>query len=228
MGDGAALGQFVGAPPPEDPDVYERGYPREEEAPAYNGGVLGPVVRPDAPRRAPRMADVPPDSDPDYSRPQNRDDEVDFSAATRTTVDDPTGRPAGTITIDTNERKLYLSIGGGQAYQYDVGVGREGFDWKGTAQIGRKAYWPAWTPPREMLIRRPEIPRHVEGGVDSPLGARALYLFRGDKDTMFRIHGTNEPDTIGYAVSSGCIRMMNADVIDLYNRVPKGARVVVF
>ncbi|PPD46267.1 MAG: L,D-transpeptidase [Methylocystis sp.] len=220
FGGGAALAQFGGAPPDE--------YPSDGEEQADRRGILGPVIRPDTPRRTPRMAELPPDADPGYARPSNLDDDVDFSAATRTQVDDPTGRPAGTITIDTNERKLYLSIGGGQAYQYDVGVGREGFDWKGTAQIGRKAFWPSWTPPKEMVVRRPEIPRHVEGGFDSPLGARALYLFRGDRDTMFRIHGTNEPDTIGYAVSSGCIRMMNADVIDLYNRVPKGARVVVF
>ncbi len=124
-------------------------------------------------------------------------------------------------------RKLYLSVGGGQAIEYGIGVGREGFAWKGVARVGRKAFWPGWTPPREMLLRRPDLPTHMEGGIENPLGARALYLFKGDKDTLFRIHGTNEPDTIGKAVSSGCIRMLNADVIDLYRRVQKGARVVV-
>jgi hypothetical protein len=114
-----------------------------------------------------------------------------------------------------------------QAIEYGIGVGREGFAWKGIAQIGRKAFWPGWTPPPEMLLRRPDLPRRMDGGMENPLGARALYLFKGDKDTLFRIHGTNEPDTIGQAVSSGCIRMLNADVIDLYRRVSKGARVVV-
>ena len=137
------------------------------------------------------------------------------------------GQGAGVLTVDTRTRKLYLSLGGGQAMQYGIGVGRQGFEWKGAATIGRKAVWPGWTPPPEMLERRPDLPQHMEGGLDNPLGARALYLFKGNKDTLFRIHGTNEPETIGRAVSSGCIRMHNADVIDLYQRVPKGAKVVV-
>ena len=120
-----------------------------------------------------------------------------------------------------------MSLGRGEAYEYGVGVGREGFAWKGAAQIGRKAYWPGWTPPKDMLLRRPDLPRHMEGGIDNPLGARALYLFNGKKDTMFRIHGSNEPDTIGQAVSSGCIRMTNEDVTDLYSRVSVGTVVVV-
>ena len=142
-------------------------------------------------------------------------------------VDDPTGERSGAITIDTKKRKLYLSLDHGQAIEYGIGVGREGFAWRGVAQIGRKAFWPGWTPPPEMLLRRPDLPRHMDGGMENPLGARALYLFKGDKNSLFRIHGTNEPDTIGQAVSSGCIRMLNADVIDLYRRVSKGARVVV-
>jgi lipoprotein-anchoring transpeptidase ErfK/SrfK len=146
---------------------------------------------------------------------------------TASLVDDPTREGSGAITIDTRQRKLYLSLGNGQAIEYGIGVGREGFAWKGVAQIGRKAFWPGWTPPPEMLLRRPDLPRHMDGGMENPLGARALYLFKGDKDTLFRIHGTNEPDTIGQAVSSGCIRMLNADVIDLYRRVRKGMRVVV-
>ena len=156
----------------------------------------------------------------DLSRPQRA-----IPQATRSLVADPTGQGAGTITVDTKNRYLYLSLGNGQAVRYGVGVGRAGFEWSGTAQIGRKAEWPAWTPPPAMLKRRPDLPRHMEGGIDNPLGARALYLHNGGKDTLFRIHGTNEPDTIGQAVSSGCIRMMNDDVTDLYNRVRIGTKV---
>ena len=111
--------------------------------------------------------------------------------------------------------------------RYDIGVGREGFEWSGTARVERKAEWPSWTPPADMIKRRPDIPHFMKGGIENPLGARAMYLFNGKGDTGFRIHGTNEPDTIGQAVSSGCIRLMNADVIDLYNRVHVGAKVVV-
>ena len=149
------------------------------------------------------------------------------SGGTRQVVSDPTGQSAGSITVDTRSRRLYLSQGGGQAIAYGIGVGRRGFEWRGVAHVGRKASWPGWTPPPEMLRRRPDLPRHMNGGMDNPLGARALYLYRGGKDMMFRIHGTNEPDTIGQAVSSGCIRMMNADVIDLYQRVGTGTKVVV-
>lgn len=220
----------------EDPYAYpdydrpQRAYPRRELPPQEDYGGYEPApprdLRPSAQRR-PRMASLPSDADPAYSTPLDYDAEVDPSVATRARVDDPTGQSAGVITIDTQARKLYLSVGHGEAYEYGVGVGREGFAWKGAAQVSRKAYWPGWTPPKDMLLRRPDLPKHMEGGIDNPLGARALYLFNGKKDTMFRIHGTNEPDTIGQAVSSGCIRMLNADVIDLYNRVGKGTRVVV-
>jgi lipoprotein-anchoring transpeptidase ErfK/SrfK len=149
------------------------------------------------------------------------------SAPTRTLVADPTRQKAGTITIDTKRRALFYSLGDGRAIRYAVGVGREGFSWSGRAQIGRKAAWPSWTPPAAMLKRRPDLPRFMEGGIDNPLGARALYLYQGKKDTLFRIHGTNEPWTIGQAVSSGCIRMLNDDVADLYSRARVGARVVV-
>lgn len=145
----------------------------------------------------------------------------------RILVQDPTEEKAGTITIDTKNRWLYLSLEGGQAMRYDIGVGRDGFTWSGKAYIARRAEWPAWTPPAEMLKRRPDIPHYMKGGIENPLGARAMYLYNTKGDTMFRIHGTNEPDTIGQAVSSGCIRLLNADVIDLYNRVNVGARVVV-
>lgn len=173
------------------------------------------------------MASLPPDADPNYSGSRNYDTVINSRETTRRMVSDPTDQPSGTITVNTRTRKLYLSLGNGRAMEYGIGVGRQGFDWKGNATVGRKAVWPGWTPPAEMLKRRPDLPRHMEGGIDNPLGARALYLFQGNKDTLFRIHGTNEPDTIGQAVSSGCIRMLNADVIDLYQRVQKGAKVVV-
>ena len=148
-------------------------------------------------------------------------------APTRAEVDDPTGEHPGTITVDSRNRYLYLSMDGGRAMRYDVGVGREGFAWSGRAYIGRRAEWPAWTPPADMLKRRPELPRVMKGGIANPLGARAMYLYNGRGDTMFRIHGTNEPDTIGQAVSSGCIRLLNDDIVDLYERVKVGATVVV-
>jgi lipoprotein-anchoring transpeptidase ErfK/SrfK len=144
---------------------------------------------------------------------------------TRTLVDDPTGTPKGSITIDTQSKYLYLSLGDGKALRYGVGVGREGFGWTGHVHIARRAEWPDWTPPEVMLKRRPDLPRYMAGGIDNPLGARALYLFNAHGDTGFRIHGTNEPDTIGQAVSSGCIRMLNVDVEDLYNRVKVGTQV---
>lgn len=143
----------------------------------------------------------------------------------------PTDQPPGTIVVDTHRRFLYLVESGGTALRYGVGVGKEGLAFKGNASIGRKAAWPHWTPTPDMIRREPDRygkwRRGMDGGTGNPLGARALYLFKDGKDTLFRIHGTTEPETIGHAVSSGCIRMMNQDVIDFYNRVPKGASVVV-
>jgi lipoprotein-anchoring transpeptidase ErfK/SrfK len=134
------------------------------------------------------------------------------------------GRGApGSIIVNTTERRLYYILGNGKAIRYGVGVGRPGFTWGGSNRISRKAEWPDWTPPPQMLKRRPDLPRHMKGGEDNPLGARALYLGA----TLFRIHGSNEPETIGQAVSSGCFRMVNEDVIDLYNRVKVGAQVTV-
>ncbi len=179
------------------------------------------------PSSGPGAAVLPPDADPAYSTPVDFDDEVDMAQTTRRLVEDPTREPPGTITINTKLRKLFLSLNDGQAFEYGIGVGRQGFSWKGVSEVGRKAFWPGWTPPPEMLVRQPGLPRHMDGGIENPLGARALYLFEGNRDTLFRIHGTSEPNTIGHAVSSGCIRMLNADVIDLYQRVPKGTRVVV-
>ena len=129
----------------------------------------------------------------------------------------------GTVVISTKERRLYYVLGNGQAIQYGVGVGRQGFTWSGTKTVTMKREWPDWRPPTQMLKRRPDLPRYMEGGMDNPLGARALYL----GSSLYRIHGSNEPDTIGAAVSSGCIRMTNRDVIDLYDRVKVGTKVVV-
>jgi lipoprotein-anchoring transpeptidase ErfK/SrfK len=130
---------------------------------------------------------------------------------------------AGTIVIDTPNKFLYLVEGNGKALRYGIGVGRPGFTWSGIKQISAKKEWPDWTPPAEMLVRRPDLPRHMEGGPQNPLGARAMYL----GSTLYRIHGSNEPWTIGTNVSSGCIRMRNEDVIDLYGRVNVGTKVVV-
>ncbi|MCA1425499.1 MULTISPECIES: L,D-transpeptidase [unclassified Bradyrhizobium] len=131
--------------------------------------------------------------------------------------------PAGTIVIDTNSTYLYYVLGGGRAIRYGVGVGREGFTWSGVQSVSRKAEWPDWHPPAEMIARQPYLPRFVAGGPGNPLGARAMYL----GSSQYRIHGTNDPSTIGKFVSSGCIRMTNEDVVDLYSRVNVGAKVVV-
>ena len=129
----------------------------------------------------------------------------------------------GTIVVNTEERRLYFVLPDHQAMKYGVGVGRPGFEWAGVHHIAAKREWPDWTPPAQMLKRRPDLPLHMAGGIDNPLGARALYV----SGTLYRIHGSNEPDTIGQAVSSGCIRMTNDDVIDLYERAKIGAEVVV-
>jgi lipoprotein-anchoring transpeptidase ErfK/SrfK len=156
-------------------------------------------------------------SDPGYPeyRPQAR-------ATTRGVVS-YRGYAPGTVVISTSQRRLYYVLGSGQAITYAVGVGRPGFQWGGTHSITRKREWPDWRPPAQMLRRRPDLPRYMSGGINNPLGARAMYL----GSSLFRIHGSNEPHTIGTAVSSGCIRMTNADVVDLYNRVRVGTRVVV-
>ncbi|WP_158808703.1 L,D-transpeptidase [Beijerinckia sp. L45] len=189
------------APQGYAPPPYADAYPDPSETDPRNGAASGP--------------------------PSDYDLGDTASHKTAQVVPNPTHQAPGTLVVDTATKHLYLVKADGEAIQYGIGVGREGFAWKGTATVQRKAEWPAWVPPSDMLKRRPDLPRRMEGGMENPLGARALYLFQGNKDTMFRIHGTNEPDTIGKAVSSGCIRMMNADVIDLYQRVPVGAKVVV-
>ena len=133
----------------------------------------------------------------------------------------------GTIVVDIDKRFLYLVQPGGQAVRYGVGVGKLGFSWRGQAYVGRKGVWPGWSPTKTMDKLHPDLPRSRAGGVDNPLGARALYLYQGGRDILFRLHGTNEPWSIGEQVSSGCVRMLNEDVIDLYNRVPVGATVLV-
>jgi lipoprotein-anchoring transpeptidase ErfK/SrfK len=134
-----------------------------------------------------------------------------------------TTEPPGTIIVDTPARFLYLVQGNGKAIRYGIGVGREGFQWSGLLRISRKTEWPDWTPPPEMIARQPYLPRFMAGGPGNPLGARALYL----GNTVYRIHGTNQPQTIGYAVSSGCFRLVNEAVTDLYERVPVGTKVIV-
>jgi len=167
--------------------------------------------------------------------PAVRTGDID-AAFIRTTVSYPTSEAPGTIVIDPQAHYLYLVQEGGTAIRYGVGVGRQGFGWSGSANVHVKREWPDWYPPKEMLARQPELMRHMSelqsglgmpGGNGNPLGARALYLWQGNKDTLYRIHGTFEPWTIGKSVSSGCIRMINQDVIDLYQRVPEGAKVVV-
>lgn len=156
----------------------------------------------------------------DKVKPELRRQEVSYD----------TSHPAGTVVVDTPARRLYYVMGDGRAMRYGVGVGRQGLALKGDAYVGRKAEWPSWTPTANMMRRDPrnlKFAAGMPGGPSNPLGARALYLYRGGNDTMFRLHGTNQPQSIGHAMSSGCIRMLNHDIIDLYSRVPVGARVVV-
>jgi lipoprotein-anchoring transpeptidase ErfK/SrfK len=129
----------------------------------------------------------------------------------------------GTLVIHTSQRFLYVVLGNNRALRYGIGVGREGFTWSGLVRISRKAEWPDWTPPPEMIQRQPYLPRFMAGGPGNPMGSRALYL----GSTVYRIHGTNQPETIGHAVSSGCFRLANGDVIDLYSRVPVGSKVII-
>ena len=141
-------------------------------------------------------------------------------------MDDPTGEAPGTIVVDTKERFLYFVLPDRKVIRYGVAVGDEAYGWTGVSRVARKAEWPDWNPPAEMVARWPHV-RPTKGGPNNPLGARALYLFEGNKDTLYRIHGTNEPEKIGLSVSSGCIRMRNIDVIDLYNRTAPDAKVIV-
>ena len=149
----------------------------------------------------------------------------------RTVVAFATAEAPGTIIIDSATRHLYFVLPDDMAIRFGVGAGRDGFRWSGTVRVGRKAEWPTWTPPVEMIKRQPELVKYacgMAGGPANPLGARALYLYDGDRDTMYRIHGTNEPWSIGQNVSSGCLRMMNQDVTELHALVKTGAKVIVY
>jgi lipoprotein-anchoring transpeptidase ErfK/SrfK len=161
---------------------------------------------------------LPPDDQPEQGQPKELPPNLK-----RQMVDFKTTEPAGTIIVDTANTYLYLVLGGGKAMRYGVRVGREGFTWTGTERITRMKEWPDWFPPAEMIERQPYLPRFMAGGDGNPLGARAMYLGK----TLYRIHGTNQPSTIGHYVSSGCVGMLNADVEDLYSRVQVGTRVVV-
>jgi lipoprotein-anchoring transpeptidase ErfK/SrfK len=169
----------------------------------------------------PRHDEMQIDDQPGYE--PGADDERLAAAYQRQMVFFRTVEPPGTIVVHTSERYLYVVQGNNRALRYGIGVGREGFQWAGQLRIARKAEWPDWTPPPEMIQRQPYLPRWMSGGPGNPLGARALYL----GNTVYRIHGTNQPQTIGHAVSSGCFRLVNHDVIDMYDRVPVGTRVVV-
>jgi lipoprotein-anchoring transpeptidase ErfK/SrfK len=161
---------------------------------------------------------LPPDDQPEQGQPKELAPNLK-----RQLVDYSTKEPAGTIIVDTSNTYLYLVLGGGKALRYGVRVGREGFTWTGTERITRMAEWPDWHPPTEMIERQPYLPRFMAGGAGNPLGARAMYLGK----TLYRIHGTNQPSTIGHYVSSGCVGMLNEDVEDLFSRVQVGTRVVV-
>jgi lipoprotein-anchoring transpeptidase ErfK/SrfK len=200
-------------------------YPNGNPPPTSGGpGAIAPIPeemrRPsmNEPGRQDVISGLPPDDQPETGPakalpPQFR----------RTVIDYRGKEPAGTIIIDTSNTYLYLVTGNGKAMRYGIGVGREGFTWTGTERISRMAEWPDWNPPAEMIERQPYLPRFMAGGESNPLGARALYLGQ----TLYRIHGTNQPSTIGTFVSSGCIRLTNEDIMDLYGRVQVGTRVVV-
>jgi lipoprotein-anchoring transpeptidase ErfK/SrfK len=202
-----------------------QGVPQPVAQPNLGGGFIemlfGGPARLFAPPVQPAYSNQPPD--PSYGALEGSNPEaMDPRFLRHEVVYDGTETP-GTIIINTPERMLYYVEGGGRALRYGIGVGRPGFTWAGVHNVTSKREWPDWTPPDDMLRRRPDLPRHMEGGPENPLGARAMYL----GSTLYRIHGSNEPWTIGTAVSSGCIRMRNEDVIDLYDRVKVGAKVVV-
>ena len=217
---------FATAPAPEP--APRMSYAATERS--YGGGFLEMLFRGPGGAAPQRQYQPEPQYDPVYGRAHGHGQGVDDPQSRQM---DPrflrqevsyAGREApGTVVINTRERMLYLVQGGGRAIRYGIGVGRPGFTWAGTHTISNMREWPDWRPPAEMLRRQPHLPRYMRGGPDNPLGARAMYL----GSTLYRIHGSNEPWTIGTQVSSGCIRMRNEDVIDLYRRVRVGTRVVV-
>jgi len=203
--------------PQADPQSDFRDDPDVVRPPGSVGAVPNPPPQAAAPSNNSVMQ-LPPEDQPETGPlkelPANLKKQV---------VDFQTKEPAGTIIIDTPHTYLYLVLGGGKAVRYGIGVGREGFTWSGTERISRMKEWPDWFPPAEMIERQPYLPRMMAGGPGNPLGARALYL----GNTLYRIHGTNQPSTIGQTVSSGCIRLLNEDIEDLFSRVQVGTRVVV-
>ncbi len=211
---GYSYGPWEAVRPPGD--VNGRPLPPGPGGQPYDYGNNGGPVE-SAPS-GPGLAALPPDYQPEIGRPKELP--LQFR---RQMVDYPSREPAGTIIIDTPNTYLYLVLGGGKAMRYGIGVGREGFTWTGREKISRMSEWPDWHPPKEMIDRQPYLPRFMAGGESNPLGARALYL----GNTLYRIHGTNQPSTIGSFVSSGCIRLINGDIEDLYGRVTVGTKVVV-
>ena len=199
--------------------------------------LAGCQARPSAIALAPAPPPIDPDLEASYASFVDGGYEIeglDLSrinpSLLRRRVPDPTGERPGTLVVDAGRRRLYLVEDNGTALRYGIGVGREGLEWSGRAVIGRKAAWPSWRPTADMIRRDPsnaEWAEGMEGGLDNPLGARALYLYRDGRDTLYRLHGTNEPWSIGRAVSSGCIRLFNHDIVDLHARVPVGAPVLV-
>ncbi|QDC02995.1 MULTISPECIES: L,D-transpeptidase family protein [Phyllobacteriaceae] len=198
----------VGSQPPPQPQL-----PREPDLPDY-ATMYGPI------------------EDEGFQIPAVPYQKIDPQFL-RQIVDDPTGQKPGTIVVDTTSHFLYLVRPGGQAIRYGVGLGRAGFEWSGNAVVQWKQKWPKWTPPEEMIARQPELRKYsadnggMPGGLKNPLGARALYLFQNGQDTLYRLHGSPEWTSIGKSVSSGCVRLMNQDIIDLYGRVPGKATVIV-
>jgi lipoprotein-anchoring transpeptidase ErfK/SrfK len=207
--------------PPASPSVGWDQRPRPPAAVGSFGtpaGVTGSLRDPGAPGRSTVIAALPPEDQPEAGPAIDLPPQFH-----RQLVDYVTSEPAGTVIIDTPHTYLYLVRGGGKALRYGIGVGREGFTWAGSERVSRMSEWPDWHPPKEMIERQPYLPRFMAGGAGNPLGARALYL----GNTLYRIHGTNQPSTIGHFVSSGCIRLTNDDIEDLYSRVNLGTRVVV-
>jgi lipoprotein-anchoring transpeptidase ErfK/SrfK len=220
--------QPQGLPQAQQQQFQQQGQP-PVYAPAATAGNVPNGVRPPGavvggPSAAPRpipaetVMSLPPDEQPEQGQPKELPPNL-----RKQLVDYTTKEPAGTIIVDTANTYLYLVLGGGKALRYGVRVGREGFTWTGTERISRMKEWPDWYPPAEMIERQPYLPRFMAGGEGNPLGARAMYLGK----TLYRIHGTNQPSTIGHYVSSGCVGMLNEDVEDLYSRVQVGTRVVV-
>ena len=215
-----------GYPQPQQTAYPQQGYPQQGQQPAYGGQVAyGNAAQPPAGVYGPNSAVVPGTQEaPSGPRIENVDPtEPVADRFRRQTVDYVTTQPPGTIVIDTPNTYLYYVLGNDKAVRYGIGVGREGFTWSGTERITAKKEWADWRPPAEMIERQPYLPRFMAGGPGNPLGARTMYL----GGTVYRIHGTNEPQTIGKFVSSGCFRMLNADVEDLYDRAKVGTKVVI-